>query len=338
MDVPIVGLSNPLPIKASLLGLVLFLMSSSCLSNPVLGQEIMPSVKIVSPSEGEQVNQGNGNLTIRGISSDNSTSNCEVSIILNDIKPYQSTVPIKTKDYSSWSFSPSSSYNPVKEGQNKATAKISCLDMPVNNLKWYSVYFISMHQNGTANGTTNGTGMIALEGSQNQAINKTGNVTTVGGNVTVENRSKSMNQNINVSNAQTTSLNANSNTREKASTQITNLTGPAIPKRLLIDLQIAKNPILTGSLQTANVSVSDSSTRQPIENARVGIIITASSGKMINFEHTTSFDGKTSFSWIVPRIAEVGLSHLKFDVSAEGYESNQTAASYEVIKNSMSEP
>lgn len=323
------GSGNLLLPKALLLGLVILLLSGTCLSNVIFGQVTTPTVKIISPSEGGQINQGNGTLTIRGISSDNSTSNCEVSIILNDVKPYQSTLPVKAKDYSSWTFSLSSSYNPIKEGQNKATAKISCMDTPVNNMKWYSINFIGM----TQNNTTSGTSGIAADVSQNQLPNKNDNMTGVRNLTAEENQIQTMNKNINVSNAQISSLNISSGMKENASSQISNLTVPSIPKQLSIGLQIAKNPILTGSLQTANVSVSDSSTGEPIQNATVGTSIMAPSGKTIKFEHTTSSDGKTSFSWIVPRIAEIGLTNIKFDVSAAGYNSNQTKVTYEVTKN-----
>jgi hypothetical protein len=44
------------------------------------------AVKITSPAKGQQVPIGN-NLVVTGASSDNSNSNCQVSVIANGIKP-----------------------------------------------------------------------------------------------------------------------------------------------------------------------------------------------------------------------------------------------------------
>jgi hypothetical protein len=101
----------------------------------------MPTVKITSPTAGEQVNILDNNTIFSGISSDNSTSNCQVSVILNNIKPYQPTRPAGPNDYSSWNLDQGTYYINMKEGQNKLTSKISCLANPANLTKWSSVNF-----------------------------------------------------------------------------------------------------------------------------------------------------------------------------------------------------
>jgi hypothetical protein len=101
-------------------------------------------VKITSPIKDEQIPVGkNNNLKISGISTDNDTVDCQVYVILNNLKPYQKAVatgPTGVNDYSKWNFMLDSNYATIKEGVNKITAKLSCIDNPSNNLtKYYSV-------------------------------------------------------------------------------------------------------------------------------------------------------------------------------------------------------
>lgn len=307
----------PLLIGAPL-GLLTLILLSNYSASTAFGQVSMstPSVKVVYPTTGQQINPNNNTLTFRGTSSDNSTSNCEVSIILNNIKPYQPTLPIKEKDYSSWTFDPSPLYTPIKEGQNKVTAKISCIASPVNNTKWYSVEFAVKLENRTKSNTTS-TREVNQQEFNHKPLNNTNETIT----------------NSNIKNAQIIPLNKTNETLENISSQLSSSIAQLNPKQLSISIKLGKNPISKGSLQTVNVSVSDSKSGLPIADARVETTITAPSGKSINFEHMTSSDGKTSFSWKVARVAETGLVHIKFQVSAIGYESNQTMAAYEVDKN-----
>jgi hypothetical protein len=110
-------------------------------------------VKILSPSRGESVPIGK-ELTIVGQSTDNSVSECDVSVIVNSIRPYQQTNPTGRSginDYSSWKYLLSQQYTVIKEGVNEITAKLSCSPSPTqqpslgdslisqNISKWYSI-------------------------------------------------------------------------------------------------------------------------------------------------------------------------------------------------------
>jgi hypothetical protein len=79
-------------------------------------------------------------IIVSGISTDNATSDCQVSVIVNNVKPYQPTVANSSgekDDYSRWNFLLNSGYASINEGpNNKITAKILC---PPNLTKWYSV-------------------------------------------------------------------------------------------------------------------------------------------------------------------------------------------------------
>lgn len=90
-------------------------------------------VKITFPHKGQYV-QVDKDVAIYGTSGDNATtSDCEVSVTVNGIKPYQHTTPIGTHwkdDYSKWKFTLTPQYTNIKEGQNKITAKFSCANNP----------------------------------------------------------------------------------------------------------------------------------------------------------------------------------------------------------------
>jgi hypothetical protein len=88
------------------------------------------AVNITSPTKGQQVPLGK-DLTILGTSIGNaSTSNCQVIVGLNEIKPYPSatgTGPSGPKDYSKWSFTLTPKYATLKPGpDNKITARYKC--------------------------------------------------------------------------------------------------------------------------------------------------------------------------------------------------------------------
>ena len=114
--------------------------SSSPSSSPLhpQGPSIqLHAVKITSPAKGQQVPIGK-NLTILGTSIGNaSTSNCQVIVGLNEIRPYPSatgTGPGGAADYSTWSYALSSKYATLKPGpDNKITARYKCSGTNINN-------------------------------------------------------------------------------------------------------------------------------------------------------------------------------------------------------------
>src|ERR687897_3111522 len=97
-------------------------------------------IKITSPSTGQQVPVGQ--LTISGTSTDNITTDCQVSVDVNDIKPLQNAIatgPGGVNDYSTWQFTYTEDYQLIQEGVNELTSKLSCLSNPTNIARYYSV-------------------------------------------------------------------------------------------------------------------------------------------------------------------------------------------------------
>jgi hypothetical protein len=110
--------------------------SSSSLSS----SSVLHGVRITVPIKGQQVPAGTL-LKISGTSKDNATSDCQVNIIANGVKPYQNTTSDGSdgpKDYSRWTFSLSSNYTLIKQGTNEITAKFSCNSNP-SLASFYSV-------------------------------------------------------------------------------------------------------------------------------------------------------------------------------------------------------
>ncbi len=100
-------------------------------------------VKIISPDKGDLVPlNSNKSLVIQGVSKDNATSDCDVSVIINNVKPYQNVKPAGIQgdnDYSNWQYTVSNNYTNINEGNNKITSKILCLDGPQTLQAYYSV-------------------------------------------------------------------------------------------------------------------------------------------------------------------------------------------------------
>lgn len=79
-------------------------------------------------------------LIISGHSSDNNAKNCSVTVIVNDVRPYQNAVAKGTGgviDFSQWEFSLRGDYTQIAEGENKITAKLLCMSAPT---RWNSVF------------------------------------------------------------------------------------------------------------------------------------------------------------------------------------------------------
>ena len=119
-------------------------MISSVVSNTALAQ--IPAatgigVKIDTPLD--STNLPSGDLTIYGTSSDDDTTNCQVYADWNDLKPMQNVSangPKGISDFSKWSFTYTSNYHNIVEGQNELTSKITCYDSgPTASSKSYSI-------------------------------------------------------------------------------------------------------------------------------------------------------------------------------------------------------
>jgi hypothetical protein len=76
-------------------------------------------------------------------------SDCQVSLIWNDSRPYQDATATGSggeNDFSNWTFTFTEDYHVIMKGVNKLTSKITCPNTTAGNYgtKWYSVNVIGM--------------------------------------------------------------------------------------------------------------------------------------------------------------------------------------------------
>ena len=161
-----------------------------------LSPQHMTKVKIISPTRGQQVPVGK-DLTISGTSMDNSTSNnnCKVSVIVNNVKPYQSATAAGTggtADYSKWNFVLTPKYTTIKLGQNKITARYECSNNPASK-SFSSVNVTGVQSTDTATTTTITTSAVIPQTMTSsppvaplaKLPNTTGNVATTTTNIPI---------------------------------------------------------------------------------------------------------------------------------------------------------
>ena len=101
------------------------------------------NIKIIFPKQGQSIHNDK-NFTISGISAYDHHTNCRVSIVLNNVRPYQNVIATGhngSNDYSTWKFPLSSKYTIVKPGLNRVTARLTCSAKPTNITRFYGVNF-----------------------------------------------------------------------------------------------------------------------------------------------------------------------------------------------------
>ena len=111
------------------------------------------NVKIIYPDQTMDVGSS---LEISGESKYDPSYACRVSVIINDVKPYQKTTPTGDgmgNEYTTWKYTIDSDYTSLREGDNRITARLICSDDQGKDIrKWYSVNVIG--QTATEKGET----------------------------------------------------------------------------------------------------------------------------------------------------------------------------------------
>ena len=200
----------------------------------------LAAVKITTPGNGENVTIGNP-LSVSGISSDDALTNCHVSLIVNNIKPYQQVSASGTdgsNDYSKWKYMLTENYTNLREGTNKLTSKIVCIDNPMNSSKWYSVNVTGHHSNTTS----------SIDGNTDDTSITTTNSTTLSGHISpASNNSKSL--------------------LPQRSIQVDNNTNLLVPSQIQSDSSSSPPIIQNPSLDNSRVPVADAGPDQTVSAA-----------------------------------------------------------------------
>jgi len=278
-------------------------------------------VKITSPAKGQQVPIGG--LTISGTSTDDPVDNCQVSIILNGVKPYQETnatgpgsEPGKATDYSTWKYTFTPSYAVIKEGVNKITSKISCTPSKPTSVaslaKWYSVNVTGvantkMLQQGQASLPSNTTTAATIAPIQKE--------NTVSSKKTIS----------------TTTQKINSAPTAIPSIPYKTL-GNNNPKILALSVDVAKDPIIRGSEQTFLFQVSDATSKEKVGGAKVVGKVTSMSGDVVkeSFAGSTDDNGQVSYSWKIGENGKASKYRVIAQASAMGYQDASSATVFNV--------
>ena len=122
------------------------------------------TINIVNPVTTQNISSQD-ELIISGQSSDDNLKNCSVSVIVNDVKPYQNAVAKGSggaTDFSAWEFVLHNNYTHINEGENKITSKLLCASA---SPRWYSVFV-----NGVSNSSNADAFSPVQSGEQQQNI------------------------------------------------------------------------------------------------------------------------------------------------------------------------
>jgi hypothetical protein len=289
-----------------------FSQNSEVLSPPPIPTE---TIKIVKPITTQNVSTGGG-LIISGLSSDDTLKNCSVSVIVNDVRPYQIAVPKGkggTNDFSQWEFVLGANYTQITQGENKITSKLLCPPAPT---RWYSVL---------VNGVPNYSNEEILSPVQPEEQQ---NIPTANLSVQPEEQQNIPTANLSVQpeeqqNIPTANLSENNNISAKNNV-------------LLVSILPLKNPVARGDTQNTTITVTDSNHRA-IANAQIdGKLIYPGDNFQKEFKGSTDFEGKFVYSWTVGKKGDVGPLVIEVKASSQGYPSTSANNSFEIVKSDES--
>jgi len=262
------------------------------------------TIKIVNPITTQNVSTG-GELIISGLSSDNTLKDCSVSVIVNDVRPYQIAVAKGTggiNDFSQWEFVLRTSYTQIIEGENKITSKLTCSTAPP---RWYSVF---------ANGVLNNGNEEILAPAPVESEEQP--------NIPVTNLSGLNDTNI---------IDTDINDTEIIDTDILDNN---INNVLSVSILPQKNPIARGDSQNITITVTDSASRA-VANAEIdGNLIYPGEDFEKEFTGITDPQGKFVYSWTIGENGDVGPLSVEVEVSSQGFPPTSVTDSFEVVDSS----
>jgi len=329
------------------------------------GQKEIPSIKITSPTNGQNISTGS-NLTISGSATGTNTTSpsagnnkddnrCYVSVIVNNMKPYQNATaggPKGVTDYSKWYYTLSTKFGAIKEGQNKLTGRLSCLEASninsnsanvintTNNLiKWFSVNVTGVStpisSTVTKNNQTRTNSTIDRSPPQSKTggnISMTPNSTAITrathSNITSNSTSQSLKKENNSSKITISGGGLSAKLTQSPSTSKYNYNNNSNAKRLSISIQSAQYIVNGRGTSTITAIAYDANTDKKINNAIVKLkIVFTSNGTS---KEIVGHSGEITYSAeIKPNSKNSSNINFKTTVqaSAPGYISTSKASS-----------
>ncbi|MDW0234110.1 MAG: hypothetical protein QOK50_07820, partial [Nitrososphaeraceae archaeon] len=245
-------------------------------------------------------------LIISGQSSDNNLKNCSVTVIVNDVKPYQNAVAKGSSgatDFSEWEFVLHSNYTHINAGENKITSKLLCASA---SPRWYSVFV-----NGVPNSSNED--VFSPVQSDEQQNTPTTNVSETNEIDGIQSEEQQNTPTTNVS--ETNEIDGNNN-------------------ELLVSISSLKNPVERGDTQNATITVTDSGSKAVANAEIVGKLIYPGNNYEKDFSGITDSQGKFVYSWIIGKKGDVGALSIEVQVSSQGYPPSSATDSFDIVDNS----
>lgn len=276
--------------------------TSSEATNSIASTKPVPAsggVKILSPSSGKEVPVGD--LTIFGVSTDNEKSDCTVLVDWNNEKPFQKAKaagPYGEGDYSSWTYTYSSSYNMIKNGLNDLTSKLECLENSKVTTKWHSI---------------NVTGVVTKE---------TNPITSA----VLDDPLGILPQ------LRALSANASISTQNVSSNETT-----LSPTNLLIHMELSKKMMFPGESQNFTVKISDTETSKNVVGANVAVKIMQGNTTLNQYNGSSNEMGEYSQSWDIMPNTSSGTYDVVVTASTDGQHPASLTGSFEVQRHLLME-
>ena len=294
---------------------VIFVLLAHQLSFSQNSSNLLPStiptetIKIVKPTTTQNVSAGQ-ELLISGTSSDTSVKNCSVSVIVNNLRPYQTAIAKGSdgmSDYSQWEFALRDNYTHINEGENKITAKLLCSSA---SPRWYSVFI---------NGVPNNSNIEQLSPVKSEEEQK-----ALSANLSSDN-------NIETSNEELPTVQSDEEQNLPSSDlSVTNNT-ESNDNALVISIVPLNDPVSRGDTQSVTITVTDS-TSNAIANADIdGNLIYPGDNFEKQFNGITDSQGEFVYSWTIGENGDVGPLSVQVDVSDKEHLPSSASSSFDIV-------
>ncbi|MFZ0356825.1 MAG: hypothetical protein WAL53_01710 [Nitrososphaeraceae archaeon] len=289
---------------------IIFVFSANHLSfsqNSTVPSSPIPTetIKIVKPVTTQNVSSQD-ELIISGQSSDNNLKNCSVTVIVNDVKPYQNAVAKGSggaTDFSEWEFVLHNNYTHINAGENKITSKLLCASAPP---RWYSVFV-----NGVPNSSDEDVfSPVQSEEQQNTPATNLSETNEIDG-IQSEEQQNTPATNL----SETNEIDGNNN-------------------ELLVEISSLKNPVERGDTQNTTITVTDSGSKAIANAEIVGKLIYPGNNYEKDSSGITDSQGKFVYSWVIGKKGDVGALSIEVEVSSQGYPPSSATDSFDIVDNS----
>ncbi|HJU78283.1 MAG TPA: hypothetical protein VJ599_01810 [Nitrososphaeraceae archaeon] len=301
------------------------------------------TIKIVDPITTQNVSTGQ-ELTISGTSSDTNLKNCSVSVIVNNLRPYQPAIAKGSddvNDYSQWEFVLGANYTQIVEGENKITGKLECSSA---SPRWYSVFI---------NGVTNLSNdevqtTVFPQGEQNTLPSNLSTTNNIDDNnealTTVppeEEQNNVPSSDLSITDDADDIVNNEASTTVPPEEEQNNVTSSDLSitdesasdnndNALLVSIVPLNDPVSRGDSQSVTITVTDSASTA-VANAEIdGNLIYPGDNFEKEFSGITDSQGEFVYSWTIGENGDAGPLSVQVEVSSQEHPPTSATISFDV--------